>query len=149
MNKQNQNQVPEVDNQEANVINATPSIKPEDLVSPINFAKILGKPAQYIYQMLRDKKFPQETYVIVQAGDKERPMLIKDAALNWFSNRPTRSAATHTRVISNADEVIARMVDMFKVVAKENPKNAAINQLAEGLEKMLAGTVTKSADNAQ
>lgn len=132
-------------------LNATPSIKPEDLISPINFAKSVGKPAQYIYQMLRDKKFPQETYVIIQAGDKERPMLIKDAALNWFLNRPTRSASGSTaKVVTNADEVIARMVDMFKAVAQENPKNQAIVQLAEGLDKMLAGiAVTKPADNAQ
>lgn len=130
------------------VVNATPAIKPEDLISPINFAKSVNKPAQYIYQMLRDKKFPQETYVSIQTGDKERPMLIKEAALNWFLNRPTRSAAgTKTNVVTNADEVIARMVDMFKAVAAENPKNQAIAQLADGLDKMLAAT--KSADNAQ
>lgn len=133
------------------IVNATPAIKPEDLISPINFAKSVSKPAQYIYQMLRDKKFPQETYIIVQAGDKERPMLIKEAALNWFLNRPTRSAAgTTAKVITNPDEVIARMVDMFKAVAQENPQNKAISQLAEGLDKMLAGiAATKPADNAQ
>lgn len=133
------------------VVNAAPSIKPEDLISPINFAKVVSKPAQYIYQMLRDKKFPQETYVIIQAGDKERPMLIKDAALNWFLNRPTRSASGSTaKVVTNADEVIARMVDMFKAVAAEQPQNKAIAQLADGLDKMLAGiAATKSADNAQ
>lgn len=138
-------------NQSAQVINAAPATKPEDLMSPINFAKSVGKPAQYIYQMLRDKKFPVETYVIVQAGDKERPMLIKDAALNWFLNRPSRFAgAAQAQVITNPDEVIARMVDMFKAVAAEQPQNKAISQLAEGLDKMLAGiAATKPADNAQ
>lgn len=126
---------------QAQVINTTPSIKSEDLISPIKFAELLGKPAQYIYQMLRDKKFPIETYVIIKAGDKERPMFIKTAALNWFANRPTRSASsvsTAAHVVSNPDEIIARMVDMFKQVAAENPKNQAINQLAEGLDRLMS-----------
>ena len=125
---------------QAQIIDTTPSIKSEDLISPIKFAELLGKPAQYIYQMLRDKKFPIETYVIIKAGDKERPMFIKAAALNWFANRPTRSASSTSavQVISNPDEIIARMVDMFKQVAAENPKNQAINQLAEGLDRLMS-----------
>lgn len=126
---------------QAQVINTTPAIKSEDLISPIKFAEILGKPAQYIYQMLRDKKFPIDTYVIVKAGDKERPMLLKTAALNWFNNRPTRSASSSSSAVhiaANPDEIIARMVDMFKQVAAENPKNQAINQLAEGLDRLMS-----------
>lgn len=132
----------------------TPVLKPEDLITPIKFAESVGKPPQYIYQLLRDKKVPTEVYVQIADGTgKTFPRFIKEEAAKWWNNRPGRGQKQTASLISNPDEVIARMIDMFAQVASEQPNNKALTQLAEGMAKLQANLTTaatnKSADNVQ
>ena len=101
----------------------------EKMVSIYQFAKLVGKPAQYFYGLNREGKIPEE--LIVPALDG-KPMLKLEEAKVWYEERrnsPRSNGVTRMNNGMAPEDVLGHLVTWFEMAGKKT--------IARDLKKVL------------
>ena len=106
----------------------------------IQFARLVDRPAQQIYQMHRNGTIPAEiiTYIPKSDGSGKQPLLNQAAALEWWNARQSKRQQGTVKVVTNADDVLARMQEMLN--ASTDPE---VKKLAKVMNKVMEAVTKK------
>ena len=101
----------------------------------IQFSRLVDRPAQQIYQLVRNGSLPAELirYVPKGSGGKQ-PTLLVDDTLAWWNQRQEKCQQGQVKVLANAEQVIERMQDMLST--SEDPE---VQKLAKALAEVMKG----------
>lgn len=120
--------------------------KQETLVSTIKFCRAVGiNNPQQMYQLIQKdagtgKQIPKNVIQYQQVGEKFQPFFKLESATKWWEDRKAKNAAKRpANVVQNADQVLARFVDMVDQVAKEDPEVAKLAELLAKVMKSQGG----------
>ena len=139
---------------EVEIIMAETKVNKEnpELVSPIAFGKLVGKPPQQIYQMISKGRVPQEVLMSVTDAitGNTRTLIKKEEGLKWWAERPVRVAGekskTSTPRKDRVAETLLKLIEMVDVIACDNPSVKALQTLSEGLRKQVTSAEIVPAD---
>ena len=101
----------------------------------IQFSRLVDRPAQQFYQMVRNGSVPSELIKKVAKPDGKgfQPMFYQDEALAWWNARQQKRQQGTVKVVAGVDQVIARMQDMLN--ASDDPE---VKKLADAMAKVMA-----------
>lgn len=105
----------------------------------IQFARLVDRPAQQFYQMIRNGSVPSELIkkVAKPDGNGFQPMFYQDQMLEWWNARQQKRQQGTVKVVAGADQVLARMQEMLN-----SSDDLEVKKLAEVMNKVMAA-VTK------
>lgn len=106
----------------------------------IQFARLVDRPAQQFYQMVRNGSVPSELIkkVAKPDGNGFQPMFYQDAMLEWWNARQQKRQQGTVKVVAGADQVISRLQDMLN--ASDDPE---VKKLADAMAKVMAAMQQK------
>ena len=95
-----------------------------NLVSIYQFAKLMGKPAQYFYALHREDKMPEE---ILEYDMTNKPLLRVEEATKWYEERQT---APRGQAVMGMDpnQILSLLITWFDQAGKKD--------LSEALKKV-------------
>lgn len=107
-----------------------------NLVSIYQFAKLMGKPAQYFYALHREDKMPAD---ILEYDNNDKPYLKLEAATEWYEKRQSAPRGQQVGGM-DADQILSLLITWFDQAGKKDLSEALkkvqeANLKDEGVEK--------------
>ena len=107
-----------------------------NLVSFSQFAKLMGKPAQYFYALHREDKMPAD---ILEYDNNDKPYLKLEAATEWYEKRQSAPRGS-VAVGMDPNQILSLLITWFDQAGKKDLSEALkkvqeANLKDEGVEK--------------
>lgn len=110
-----------------------PTVPAAQTCTVIQFARLVDRPAQQFYQMVRNGSVPAEICTsLVKPDGTKQPLFYRDAMLAWWNARLEARAKGTVKVVTGVDQVVERMMDMF--ASSEDPE---VKKLADAMAKVM------------
>jgi len=106
-----------------NQINPETNKSEATYLSPIAYAKLIGKQPQQIYQMIKKDNFPDD--IVKLDGIQQKPMINVEAMNNYMATRGGKAAGSGPILMSsNPEKILEMLVGWFNEAGQTDLANS-------------------------